>query len=336
MARSRGLDMWLFLMDSVPPGATLLCMCARRPKEAVPEGLRDAVDAFLAHLSLERGLSPHTASAYETDLLQFAAHCGRAGKSAWTSVERGEVDGFIRLLDKRGSTPATLARKLSAVRALAGHLVRSGLRRDDFCELAKGPRLHRKLPGMLSPEEAARLVTAPDTSTPQGLRDRAMLELMYGSGLRVSELCNVELQALDADEALVRVRGKGSKDRVVPVGETALTALRAYLKAGRPKLVGPRTGSAIFLSARGVALSRKTFWVGVKAAARRAGIDKPVKPHLLRHAFATHLLGGGADLRSIQEMLGHADIATTQIYTAVDKGKLSESHRRFHPRGRRS
>ena len=322
-------------MDSVPSGATLVCMCPRHPSESVPEGLREAIDAFLAHLSLERGLSPHTASAYETDLLQFATHCTRAGKTLWSAVGRGEVDAFIRLLDKRGSSPATLSRKLSAVRALAGHLVRSGFRRDDFCELAKSPRIRRKLPGMLSPEEAVRLVVAPDTSTPQGLRDRAMLELMYGSGLRVSELCNLELQALDTDEAIVRVRGKGSKDRVVPVGEATLVALSAYLKAGRPKLVRPKTGSAIFLSARGEALSRKTFWVGVKAAARRAGIDKPVKPHLLRHAFATHLLGGGADLRSIQEMLGHADIATTQIYTSVEKAKLSDSHRKFHPRGKR-
>ena len=187
---------------------------------------------------------------------------------------------------------------------------------------------------MLSPEEAAALVSAPGTSTPQGLRDRAMLELMYGSGLRVSELCGLELQALDLGEAMLRVRGKGSKDRVVPVGSAAAAALAAYLRAGRPALVRPATGSAIFLSARGQPLSRKTFWVGVKAAARRAGIGKPVKPHLLRHAFATHLLAGGADLRSIQELLGHADIATTQVYTAVERAALAESHRRHHPRGR--
>jgi integrase/recombinase XerD len=161
-----------------------------------------------------------------------------------------------------------------------------------------------------------------------------MLELMYGSGLRVSELCGVELQALDLAESMVRVRGKGSKDRVVPVGSSAATAIAAYLKVGRPALAGPRTGSALFLSERGSAISRKTFWVGVKSAARRAGITKTVKPHLLRHAFATHLLGGGADLRSIQELLGHADIATTQIYTAVERAALRESHRKHHPRGR--
>jgi integrase/recombinase XerD len=163
-----------------------------------------------------------------------------------------------------------------------------------------------------------------------------MLELMYGSGLRVSELCGLELQAVDEASGLVRVRGKGSKDRIVPVGETSLVALRAYLAAGRPKLTRPRTGSALFLSARGVALSRKTFWLAVKQAALRAGLPSSVKPHLLRHAFATHLLAGGADLRSIQEMLGHADIATTQIYASVERSALADAHRRHHPRGRKA
>ena len=183
-----------------------------------------------------------------------------------------------------GHAAASLARRLSAVRSFSAHLVRSGLRRDDFTELAHGPKLRRKLPGMISAAEAAKVVSAPDTATPQGLRDRAMLEMMYGSGLRISELCGLEIQAVDAESALVRVTGKGSKDRVVPVGETALLALQAYLKAGRPRLVRPKTGSALFLSARGVAISRKTFWLGVKQAAKRAGVSVPVKPHLLRHA----------------------------------------------------
>ena len=310
-------------------------MRPRRPKPALPEGLAEPLEAFLAHLALERGLSSHTAAAYEGDLRQLAATCARAGRSSWTEVGAGDLDAFLAWLGRRRVAAATLARKLAAARALARHLVRAGLRRDDFAELAQGPRHRRRLPGMLSPEEAARIVAAPDTSTPHGLRDRAMLELMYGSGLRVSELCGLELPALDLDEALVRVRGKGSKDRVVPVGEPAAAAIRAYLAAGRPRLARARTGSAVFLSERGQALSRKTFWVGVKAAALRAGVDKPVKPHLLRHAFATHLLGGGADLRSIQELLGHADIATTQVYTAVDRAALADAHRRHHPRGRR-
>ena len=306
----------------------------RTRRDPTPPGLREPVDAFLAHLSLERGAAKLTTEAYDSDLTRFTAHCARAGRTDWTEVALADVDAWIRALDRKGHAAASLARRLSAVRSFAAHLVRSGLRRDDFTELARGPKLRRKLPGMISAAEAAKVVSAPDTATPQGLRDRAMLELMYGSGLRISELCGLDIQAVDAEAGLVRVTGKGSKDRIVPVGETALAALRAYLMAGRPKLVRPKTGSALFLSARGVAISRKTFWLGVKQAARRAGVSVPVKPHLLRHAFATHLLEGGADLRSIVEMLGHADIATTQIYASVDRTALSAAHRRHHPRGR--
>ena len=276
-------------------------------REPAPPDLREPVDAFLAHLSLERGAARLTTEAYDADLTRFAAHCARAGRTSWTEVTLADVDSWTRALDRRGHAAASLARRLSAVRSFSGYLVRCGLRRDDFTELARGPRLRRKLPGMLSAAEAARVVSAPDTGTPQGLRDRAMLELMYGSGLRISELCGLEIQAVDPESALVRVTGKGSKDRVVPVGETALVALQAYLRAGRPKLMRPKTGSALFLSARGTAISRKTFWLGVKQAAKRAGVPVPVKPHLLRHAFATHLLEGGADLRSIQE-IGRAHV----------------------------
>ena len=303
-------------------------------KKAPPE-LMESVDAFLAYLALERGLAKLTVQAYEDDLVRFAEHCGRAGQKSWAEVTLSSVDSWVKSLDRRGQAATSLARRLSAVRTFAAYLVRVGLRRDDFTELARGPKLKRSLPGTLSPEQVAKVVSAPDTSTPQGLRDRAMLELMYGSGLRVSELCGLEIQALDLDSALVRVRGKGSKDRVVPLGETAITTLQSYLKEGRPRLLKPKTGSALFLSARGQALSRKTFWLGVKTAAQRAGLEVPVKPHLLRHAFATHLLAGGADLRSIQEMLGHADIATTQIYTSVERTALSDAHRKHHPRGRK-
>lgn len=306
----------------------------RARRDEVPPDLQEPVEAFLAYLSLERGLAKLTTEAYESDLSRFTAHCGRAGRTQWTEVTLADLDTWIKALDRRGHAAASLARRLSAVRSFSAHLVRIGLRRDDFTELVRGPKLHRPLPGIMSAAEAALVVSAPDTSTPQGLRDRAMLEMMYGSGLRISELCGLEIQAVDAENALVRVTGKGSKDRLVPVGETTLVALRAYLGQGRPKLVRPKTGSALFLSARGVAISRKTFWLSVKQAAARSGVTLAVKPHLLRHAFATHLLQGGADLRSIQEMLGHADIATTQIYTSVDRTALADAHRRHHPRGR--
>ncbi len=301
---------------------------------AVPPDLQEPLDAFLAYLSLERGLAKLTVEAYEADLVSFARHCGRVGRTRWTEVSLAEVESWIRLQDQRGHAAASLARRLAAVRAMAAYLVRMGLRRDDFSELAHGPKLKRKLPGTITPEQMAKVITAPDTSTPQGLRDRAMLELMYGSGLRISELCGLELQALDAESAMLRVRGKGSKDRIVPVGETSLVTLQAYLSHGRPQLAKPKTGSALFLSARGVAISRKTFWLSVKQAATKAGLDKAIKPHLLRHAFATHLLAGGADLRSIQEMLGHADIATTQIYASVERSALKANHQKYHPRSR--
>lgn len=308
---------------------------SRPPKsKGIPPDLQEPLDSFLAYLALERGLAPLTTAAYEDDLLRFSQHCAQLGHTRWTDVALGDIDSWIKVLSRKGHASASLSRRLSAVRTFAAHLVRSGIRRDDFTELVRGPKMQRTLPGTLTPEQAAQVVSAPDTSTPQGLRDRAMLELMYGSGLRVSELCGLELQAIDLESALVRVRGKGSKDRVVPVGESALITLRAYLKEGRPKLTRPKTGSALFLSARGQGLSRKTFWLSVKQATRRAGVNVPVKPHLLRHAFATHLLAGGADLRSIQEMLGHADIATTQIYTSVERTALSDAHRKHHPRGK--
>ena len=304
--------------------------------KGVPPDLQEPVDSFLAYLALERGLAKLTTEAYEDDLIRFSKHCASVGRSRWADVHLGDIESWVKVLNRKGHASASLARRISAVRTFAAHLVRSGLCRDDFTELARSPKMKRSLPAILSPEQAALVVSAPDISTPQGLRDRAMLEMMYGSGLRISELCSLELQAVDIESALVRVRGKGSKDRVVPVGESALKTLQHYLKDGRPKLSRPKTGSALFLSARGQALSRKTFWLSVKQATRRAGVDVPVKPHLLRHAFATHLLAGGADLRSIQEMLGHADIATTQIYTTVERKALSEAHRKHHPRGKKS
>jgi integrase/recombinase XerD len=190
------------------------------------------------------------------------------------------------------------------------------------------------VPGLLSGEEIARLLAAPQGGDAFALRDRALLELFYASGLRVSELANLSLQQLDLEAGFLRVFGKGAKERVVPVGGKAVEALRVYLAAGRPAFVRARTGSALFLSERGGPLSRKTLWVLVQKYAARAGISRGVKPHQLRHSFASHLLGGGADLRAIQEMLGHANLATTQIYTAVEEKRLVEQHARYHPRNR--
>jgi integrase/recombinase XerD len=251
----------------------------------------------------------------------------------WRSVESEDVSAWLRVLDESDVSAKSSARKLTALRVFSKRLVATGSRPDDFCEIIASPKVYRKLPDSLSFEEVGRILALPVENSPQGLRNRAMLELAYGSGLRASELCSLEIQSVNFDEGLVRVRGKGSKERIVPVGEKACHALKNYLSdAGRPLLAKPKTGSALFLSQWGKAISRKTLWVLIQKEVERAGIKRKIHPHQLRHAFATHLLANGADLRSIQEMLGHADISTTQIYTAVEKTRLADEHRRTHPR----
>jgi len=270
-----------------------------------------------------------------TDLDQCAKFLARKGVADWRSVSAAEVEAWIHSLGGDDYTVASLARKLTALRGLARHLVREELRGDDFTELLTGPKLARRIPGTLTEGEVERLLAAPVGGDPISLRDRAILELFYSSGLRVSELGGLMLQQIDLKEGFLRVLGKGSKERVVPVGGRATTALETYLTAARSHFVkSKKTGSAVFLSERGTAISRKMLWVLVKKYAKRAGIEKTVKPHLLRHSFATHLLGGGADLRAIQEMLGHANLATTQIYTAVEEKRLIDQHTRFHPRNK--
>ena len=302
---------------------------------AVPDSLRDALDNFLSYLQIERGLSKNTVAAYERDLAQFAVFLGKSGVDDWRGADGSKLSLWLGDIAAVAPAVASAARKLSAVRMFARHLVASGVRADDFSELVARPRRVRPVPRALTERDMTRLVEAPGGDTPLALRDRAMFELMYGSGLRVSELCSLTLQSVDLDEGAVHVVGKGAKARLVPLGETAAKALRDYLAAGRAHFVKPKTGGALFLSERGKAISRKTFWHWLKTHAARAGIAAPVKPHALRHSFATHLLAHGADLRAIQEMLGHADIGTTQIYTAVSPKRLVEEHGKFHPRGKR-
>jgi integrase/recombinase XerD len=301
---------------------------------ALPPALADAIDGFIGYLELERGLSGHTVTAYECDLRQCAQFLVRKGVRAWTEVAPAQVTDWISALSADDLAASSLARKLSALRMFARYLAREGAAGRDFTELLVGPKLARKIPGTLTAREVERLLAAPSGGDHHALRDRAMLELFYSSGLRVSELAGLNLQQLDLDHGFVRVFGKGSKERVVPVGQKACDALASYLAAGRSHFVKPCTGSQLFLSERGTAISRKMLWVLIKKYARIAGIARPVKPHLLRHSFATHLLSGGADLRAIQEMLGHASIATTQIYTAVTPDRRIAEHARFHPRNR--
>lgn len=304
------------------------------PLDTIPPAFAEPVESFLAWLELERGLSSHTLIAYARDLVQCAAFMQASGAADWSAVDGPLVSKWTAELSRRDYARTSQSRKLSALRMLARHLVRENYRKDNFTELAGSPKLSRKLPDVLTVQEVTRLLEAPSQATPYGLRDRAILELFYSSGLRVSELCGLLLQSVNLDEGYVRVFGKGSKERIAPIGTAAIKAVRDYLSGGRAKFVKARTGSELFLSQQGRAISRKMVWVMIKDCARKAGIKKPIKPHLLRHSFATHLLEGGADLRAIQEMLGHADISTTQIYTAVQSSRLADEHALYHPRGK--
>lgn len=297
--------------------------------------LQEGVDDFLAYLALEKGLSDNSVDAYQSDLRQFVARLERKSKLAsWKAIKSADVSDWIYDLSEEDYSNASLCRKLSAVRSLCAYLLSERRIEKSFTEIVVGPKLRRKAPYTLSIREVESLLAAPDGSTPQGLRDRAMLELFYSSGLRVSELSGLTLQQIDLDLGALKVYGKGSKERVCPIGSKAVEAIANYLQVGRPALVKPKTGSAVFLSARGSPISRKTVWFLVKKYTKAAGIDKPVKPHMLRHSFATHLLTGGADLRIIQELLGHADIATTQIYTTVEGERTRSAHDEYHPRSR--
>jgi integrase/recombinase XerD len=301
-----------------------------------PDAFAGDIEALLSFMSLERGLSKNTIASYRRDLDQAATFLARQGAADWSRVAADQAAAWVHSLSTKRYAVASLARKLSALRMLARHLVRESRRTDDFTVLLTGPKPRRKMPDTLSEAEMTRLMAAPTGGDPRALRDRALLELFYSSGLRVSELAGLMLQQIDLQQGFLRVFGKGAKERVVPVGGKACDALTTYLLSGRPHLVRPHTGSQFFLNHHGRALSRVALWMIVKKHAQRAGITKNVKPHALRHSFATHLLTGGADLRAIQEMLGHASISTTQIYTAVEPQRLLSHHAKFHPRNRES
>ena len=307
---------------------------SRPDRSKAPASFASDIDAFIAFIDLERGLSRNTREGYQRDLDQAAAFLSKRGARDWLSATRAQAEAWMRALTRAGAAATTLGRKLTALRMFARFLVRENRRPDDFTALLTGPKFPRRLPGALSLDEVRRLLAAPAGGAPAALRDRALLELFYSSGLRVSELAGLAIQQVDLAGGFVRVFGKGSKERVVPVGGRACDALGAWIASGRPHFVKGRTGSQLFLNNRGTGMSRVMLWMIVKKHARRAGIEKAVKPHLLRHSFATHLLSGGADLRAIQEMLGHASISTTQIYTAVEGRRLVDHHAKYHPRNK--
>jgi integrase/recombinase XerD len=290
---------------------------------------------FLAHLELERGLARNTLEAYRSDLLSFGRHLAVRGIEP-DAVSSREIADYFADLAEGGESPAasaaTIRRKSACLRSFYRHLRREGLRESDPTAALAAPKRPAKLPDVLSRDEVRNLLAQPEGEEPGALRDRAVLETMYACGLRASEATGLELGDLDLEIGVVRARGKGSKERVVPIGRAARAALRAYLERGRPKLAGQRLEANIFLNLRGGPLSRQGLYGIVVKHGRAAGLGGRLSPHTLRHSFATHLLAGGCDLRSLQEMLGHADVATTQIYTHLSSGRLKEVYFSAHPR----
>ncbi len=290
-------------------------------------------EPFADYLAFDRGLADRTVEAYQRDLGRFLDFLEEQGCARPEDVRPEDLREYVYELSARDLAPTSIRRAQSSLRTYFSFLLADGVLEEDPTERMDSPRIGRSLPDTLSAEEVERLLEAPDPTRPLYWRDRAILEVLYGSGLRVSELTGLGLADVDAEHRVLRVLGKGSKERLVPTGGAALRALARYLSEVRPGLDRGKGEGRIFLNARGTPLSRVSVWTLVKESAEGAGITKDVSPHTLRHSFATHLLEGGADLAAVQELLGHADISTTQIYTHVDREYLREVHRSFHPRG---
>ncbi|MFN7085583.1 MAG: site-specific tyrosine recombinase XerD [Burkholderiales bacterium] len=307
-----------------------------------PSGLRplliasrslSLIDEFCDALWLEDGLARNTLDGYRRDLVQFdnwlKQNCGKDLLAA----SHADVLGFLAHQVRRRVKASTTSRELSALKRFYRHALRQGRIDGDPTLRIDAPKRPRALPKSLTEEDVEHLLAAPLTGEPLGLRDRTMLEMLYASGLRVSELVTLKIPQVSEDMGVVRVMGKGSKERLVPLGEEALAWTRRYLRESRPALLAGKASDALFVTARGDAMTRQAFWHLIRRYALQAGLGKPVSPHTLRHAFATHLLNHGADLRVVQLLLGHADISTTQIYTHVARERLKQLHARHHPRG---
>jgi integrase/recombinase XerD len=285
----------------------------------------DWLDRFTAYLRIERGLSTNTLLSYRRDL---ALYCEHLGKTSVIQARPSDVSDFLRFLYDRGLKPRSAARALAAVRGLYRFLLLEKAMKQNPTAVVETPRAFAALPHFLSTEDVDRLLATPDREDPIGIRDRAMIEVLYATGLRVSELVGLRLDGVNLDSGFVRCLGKGSKERVVPLGVSACDAIRSYLRSAR----GGHASETLFLTPRGAPLTRMGFWKILKMYALKAGIRKSISPHVLRHSFATHLLERGADLRAVQMMLGHAEISTTQIYTHVIRERLKQVYKTFHPR----
>jgi integrase/recombinase XerD len=298
-------------------------------------GVEDQVKDFIHYLIVERNLAHNTIVSYERDLKKYVQYLQQVEQqSSWNDITRFHIMQFLKFLKEKGSSPKTIARHLASVRSFHQFLLREKVADQDPTVHIETPQLPRTLPNVLSMAEVESLLDAPKQNTPFSIRDKAMLELLYATGIRVSELIQLDVSDVHLTMGFIRCYGKGRKERIVPIGKMATEALKQYMEKGRPKLLSKkrRTTDALFLNHHGERLTRQGCWKILKRLAREANIQKPLTPHTLRHSFATHLLENGADLRAVQEMLGHADISTTQIYTHVTKTRLKDVYKQFHPR----
>jgi len=294
--------------------------------------MEEFLDRFALHLRAERNLSPFTVRNYSTDVLDFLAFLNREQVGSLEHVNHFHVRKYLGQLLEEKIVRASIARKMSALRAFFRYLNQEGLVRNDPVSKVSGPKREKRLPDFLTSEEMRSLLDAPDVSTLHGMRDRAMLELLYASGLRVSEIASLDVKSVNLGTRQIRVRGKGSKERMVLMGEPAARALEEYLKAVRPKLLGKQKTDAMFLNRYGKRIAERRVQYLMKKYAESAGLSDRIHPHMLRHTFATHMLEGGADLRVVQELLGHSNLSSTQVYTHVTRGQMRSRYLDAHPR----
>jgi integrase/recombinase XerC len=290
------------------------------------------LEQFLTYLQAGRSVSPYTVKNYGNDIGQFLNYCRARGVSSLEQVDRSLLRSYLAQLDEAGYVKASIARRVAELRSFGNFLVREEVLESNPFRMVSAPRIPKRLPRYLTVAEVEVLLAAPDTSTPLGLRDRAIIEVLYAAGLRVSELAGLDVADVDLAQGQARVRGKGGKERIGLLGRAAVRAVRAYLEGGRPALLGQRSTNALWLNHRGGRLTVRGVTLVLSKTGERAGIRTRVHPHVLRHSFATHLLDGGADLRVVQELLGHANLATTQIYTHVSQSRAREVYMRAHPR----
>jgi integrase/recombinase XerD len=295
--------------------------------------LEQLLDQFLHYLIVEKGLSKNTIDAYSHGLNRFLDSLRKKGIQEMPSVSKFDVRAFLLALRKQGLSTKTVVRNLVAIRTFFQFLIQEGILEANPIEELESPKIAKTLPEILNLKEVEQLLEQPNPQTPIGIRDRAMLEVLYATGMRVSELTHLPINQVNLESGYVLVFGKGSKERIVPLGSEAMKWVALYLKAARERLAKGKESPFLFINRSGRGMSRQQFWKNIKAFGRRAGIRKRITPHLLRHSFASHLLEGGADLRSVQMMLGHVDISTTQIYTHVTGERLKKIHKRYHPRG---